>query len=269
MNTRRLDVAAGDTAARGSGRPPGTRGRLSDHVAERIRALIVEQVLEPGDRLPPERELCKTLGVSRTVVREAVRSLAAVGLLEVRQGDGTLVRTPDLRTASDAIGIVVRAAGPVPFRLAHEVRRLLEVEIAGLAARRRTEDDLALIEARLAATAETAAGDPEAWVQADLALHAAIATAAHNPVFPVLLGVLSDMLLEVRHTASGLPGVRVRAQPFHEAIVAAIAARDATAARRAMTEHMKEAESTYRRARAALLAAQTSDHSSATEPAAS
>lgn len=230
--------------------PRADRQSLVDRVTAQLEALVVENALQAGDLLPPERELGELLGVSRTVVREAVRSLVAKGLLDVRQGHGTVVRSPDVKLASEVIANMLRSeGGRDAFPRVHEVRRLLEVEIAGLAADRRTDGDLEQLDRALARTAD--AVDPEAWARADVAFHATIAEATHNLLYPVLLGSMAEILMELRLTAARLPETPGRAHGYHEELVAAIRDRSPAAARRAMREHMDEAEATFRRARVA------------------
>ena len=227
-------------------RVPSTR--LSDQVASRIQSLILDNGLPHGERLPSERELCEMLGVSRTALREGVRSLVAKGLLDVRQGGGTVVRTPDIRLASEMMTILLRVNGASVFDRVHEVRRLLEVEIAGLAARRRTDQEVEALRAQLTEHASRS-DDHHAWALGDVEFHAALAVATHNPLYPVLLNSMADMLTELRLTAARLPDTPQRAHGFHTAIVDAVEARDRVRARRAMTEHMNEAEATFQRAR--------------------
>lgn len=231
---------------------PGRRGeRLADRVTGQLEALVVGDALQPGDLLPPERELCDMLGVSRTVVREAVRTLVAKGLLEVRQGHGTVVRSPDVRLASEVLTHLLRGSGAdrIAFPRVHEVRRLIEVETAGLAAERHTPEDLLEIEKHLRACG--AAADPESWALADVAFHAAIAAATHNLLFPVLLSSMAEILMELRRAAVALPDTTDRAHQHHEIIYAGIRDRSPAAARKAMREHMAEAETTFQKARVA------------------
>jgi GntR family transcriptional repressor for pyruvate dehydrogenase complex len=225
-----------------------TTERLSDRVARQLQGLILGDSLEPGDRLPSERVLSEQLGVSRTVVREAVRSLIGKGLLEVRPGGGKIVGAPDVKHASELMTMTLQASGARAFERVHEVRRLLEIEIAGLAADRRTEEDMIKIENQLAETVD-ARPDAERWARADVGLHAAIAQAAHNALFTVLLDSMSSMLMELRLTAAALPDTPERVHPFHTAIVAAVRDGNRGAARRAMSDHMREAAQTYKRAR--------------------
>jgi GntR family transcriptional regulator, transcriptional repressor for pyruvate dehydrogenase complex len=229
--------------------PPARTDRLSDQVAAQLQQLVVTHVLRPGEKIPSERELCETLGVSRTVVREAVRSLVVKGLLEVRQGGGTVVRSPDNAIVTELMTMMLRA-GPadVAFAHMHEVRRLLEIEIAGLAAERRTEDDLRNMEEQLRRMV-LFEQEHEHWAAADLAFHTAIATATHNPLYPVLLNSIADMLMEVRLQAIRLAETPRVAQHYHRVILENIQRSDVAGARRAMEQHLYESESTFQRAR--------------------
>ncbi len=117
---------------------------LADVVSKQIQGMIVERQLMPNDRLPAERDLAEQLGVSRTVVREAVRSLTAKGLLEVVRGrGGTVVRSPTAATMSEMMALFLRGdERALDYENLIEVRRVLETAIAGIAAERRTPEDL-------------------------------------------------------------------------------------------------------------------------------
>src|SRR5919201_3639824 len=115
--------------------------RLSDKVAEMMRQTILSRQLSPGTPLPSERELGEQFGVSRTVIREAVRALAAKGIVEVRTGSGLRVASVDEATALESLTWYIRG-GQIEYSDVHEVRSAIEVEMAGLAAERRTEDQL-------------------------------------------------------------------------------------------------------------------------------
>lgn len=228
--------------------PPVRATRLSDQVAAQLQTLVVEHALKPGEKLPSERELCELLGVSRTVVREAVRVLAVKGLLEVRPGGGTAVRIPDTALVSELMGVVLRMDnGEIAFSHVHEIRRLLEVEIAGLAAERHDLDDLTHMENQVQIMVENEA-NPRGWAEADVAFHAAIASATHNPLYPVLLSTISDLLLEVRLTGIALSGTAQKAYRHHMRIVERIKANDRVGARKAMLDHLRESEATFQKA---------------------
>lgn len=228
--------------------PPIRADRLSDQVAAQLQALVINNAIKAGEKLPSERDLCELLGVSRTVVREAVRALVVKGLLEVRRGGGTIVRAPDPTHVAEMMTIMLRTGGDGAFTHVQEVRRLLEVEIAGLAAERHDERDLDRIAAQLRAMAEYE-HNAERWAEADVAFHAAIAAATHNPLYPVLLGSIADMLMEVRRTGVRLPDTPQKAYNFHTAIFERIKLRDRQGARKAMQDHLRESEETFQKAR--------------------
>jgi GntR family transcriptional repressor for pyruvate dehydrogenase complex len=227
--------------------PPTRVGRLSDQVATQIQELVIESALKLGEKLPSERELSKLLGVSRTVVREAVRALVAKGLLEVRHGGGMIVRAPDSALVSEIMINMLRSDGDVTFMHVHEVRYLLEVEIAGLSAERRDDDDLLQMEGQLQAMVEHE-GDPLRWAEADVAFHAAIAVATHNPLYLVLLNSIVEMLMELRLTAISLPDTPQKAYHHHMILFERIKAQDRPGARKAMRDHLRESQETFRKA---------------------
>src|SRR6266550_7559142 len=116
--------------------------RLSDKVADLMLETILSRKLMAGDRLPSERELGEQFGVSRTVVREAVRALVAKGVIEVRSGSGLRVAAVDAAAVSESMSLFMHGGG-IEFEKVHEVRTVLEVHIAGLAAERASDDDVA------------------------------------------------------------------------------------------------------------------------------
>lgn len=229
--------------------PPMRADKLSDQVAAQLQNLVMSNSIQPGEKLPSERELCELLGVSRTVVREAVRSLVVKGLLEVRRGGGTIVRAPDPALVSEMMTMMLSTGSKdVAFNHVQEVRHLLEVEIAGLAAERRDDGDLQRMVAQLELMVQHTA-DPERWAEADVAFHAAIAGATHNPLYPVLLSSIADMLIEVRRTGIRLPETPAKAYQHHQNIFKHISARDRAGARRAMQDHLRESQETFQKAR--------------------
>jgi GntR family transcriptional repressor for pyruvate dehydrogenase complex len=228
---------------------------LAARVTGQIENLIVTGHLQPGDRLPPERELARQFGVSRTVVREAVRALVAKSLLEVRSGSGTIVRSPTAESVSQSMALFLRAGQPqLDYARVHEVRRLLEVEIAGLAAERHTAEDLARMGEILGETdrilGETAAGgdDRDRFAGNDVAFHDALARATHNELFVLLLDSIVDVMIQVRQMAFDVPGTPARAFGYHRAIFEQVKAGDPGGARQAMREHLIDSEEIMRRA---------------------
>ena len=219
--------------------------RLSDRVAGLLLETIVAHDLQPGDRLPSERELGEQFGVSRTVIREAVRALAAKGLIEARSGSGLRVAAVDASAVSESMSLYLRG-GTVEYPKVHEVRRLLEVEIAGLAAERATEGALKRMR-KLCEQMEAALGDVERAARLDLAFHRAVAIATSNELYLLLLDSIGEALLEIRRNnlQTGAASETMRA---HRRIVVRVAAKDAAGARRAMAEHLDQVEEHWRKA---------------------
>jgi GntR family transcriptional repressor for pyruvate dehydrogenase complex len=218
--------------------------RLSDKVTEAILETIASNELKPGDPLPPERELGRQFGVSRTVIREAVRALAAKGLLEVRSGSGVRIVAVDEGTVRESMRHFVRGSR-LDYGKVNEVRHVLEVAAAGLAAERATEEDVAAMDETIAAL-ENECHDLEKSVLHDLAFHRAIATATHNELFLVLHDSMGEMLLEVRrrNLSKGQDERRLVVE-MHRRIRDGIAGHDPEAARRAMLDHLGHVSATW------------------------
>ncbi|MBX3029920.1 MAG: FadR family transcriptional regulator [Chloroflexi bacterium] len=221
---------------------------LANQVVAELERLILESRLGEGDRLPSERELAAQFGVSRTVVREAVRALAARRLVEVEGGRGTVVRAPTPATAAESMRVLLRVqSSSADADKVTEVRRVLENEIASLAAVRRTPNDLRALDAIVQA-AEAHLDDPDAFITEDIAFHQALAGATHNELFSIILDSLAGVMQEVRMLALGIPGTPRRSLTHHRAVLEAVRAGDPIRARRAMDQHMDEARQTLHEA---------------------
>jgi GntR family transcriptional repressor for pyruvate dehydrogenase complex len=207
---------------------PLQRQQLVDQVIQRLRESIVLGRVAPGTKLPAEPALMRQFGVGRSTVREAIRALAQAGLVEVRQGDGTYVRTG--RAEDDPLVDQLRRARVVEV---HEVRRALELEIARLAARRRTDDDLTRLRAALVERrAQLERGNAAAMLDADLAFHLGMARACGNAVLAELYASFATALRASLTELVDLAGVRRGSQEQHEALADAVAAGDADLAPR-------------------------------------
>lgn len=202
------------------------RSSLVDQVIEQLRSEITGGGWPVGAKIPPEPALAEALGVGRNTVREAVRALTHAGLLESRQGDGTYVRA-----TSELSGAVRRRLETAELVEILEVRRGFEVEAARLAAARRTEADVAAIALALARRdAAWAAGDHDAFVEADLAFHTSVVEATHNRV---LTDLYHDFSAALRASIGAAGSLLERADVPHGPIAAAVEAGDADAATRA------------------------------------
>lgn len=219
-------------------RPDRTAPTRSASIADRIEQLILRGDLPHGQRLPTEGELGEVLGVSRSVVRDAVRMLAARGLLEVRQGHGTTVAAPSDEAYSGAIvGLLMRAGLTMGDVL--EARRALETQLARLVAHSASEDDWARMDERLDLLAAAVdAGDEEAIDTAHLAFHRAMYDALHRPALETLLRpmqrciLLTSPLLEPEDRGAWLQA--------HREIVTALRTRQPDAAEAAADAHFAD-----------------------------
>ncbi|QYM75551.1 FadR/GntR family transcriptional regulator [Leucobacter luti] len=199
---------------------PVQQRSLSDQVVERLRAEIVEGRWQLGERIPPEPELMAELEVARGTLREALRALQYSGMLEIRRGDGTFVRA-----TSEVPGALARSGGSLLDVL--EARNTLEPQLARFAAERANADDIARITAALATRA--AASDEE-WVDADVAVHEAVARAAHNPILFEIYTALLPLLHESMRAAQSQEGFCRNEPRGHDEVLAAITHRDPEAA---------------------------------------
>jgi GntR family transcriptional repressor for pyruvate dehydrogenase complex len=212
---------------------------LAERVAESILKRIVGGELKPGDKLPSERELGEQFGVSRTVVREAVRGLTGRGVVAVRAGSGLRVAAIDPAAVSESLALLLRGHHELDYPYVHEVRVMLEVETAGLAAERANDADVEGL--RRAAEAMEHARSSEQAAVSDLDFHRAIARATRNPFFLVLHDAIGDALIAVRRE-NHASGGRDNAVEAHRQIVACIAAHDRPGAEAAMRNHLEVVE---------------------------
>ena len=213
--------------------------KLYEDIAARMLAQIHEGILQPGDRLPPERALAEEYGVSRTAIREALRSLEMMGCVESRVGEGTFIKSPSLQNIVDPFSILLTQNRQLGSELI-EVRLILETEVAALAAKRRTEEQLH----DLAQSVADMQADIEAGgmgVEADGAFHAILAEAAGNEALHVMLDMCEGMLSRTRPITQALKGVPRMALKDHTAICEAIRMNDEKAARRLMRTHLNRA----------------------------
>jgi len=216
------------------------RDVLPEKIVARILSMIKDKQLGPGDKLPPERELAAMMRVSRPSLRTALRALALMKIVEIRQGDGTYVTSLDTRSLIEPLEFVFSLDDSTFLEL-FEARKILEVGIAELAARQITDEEIADLEACLVRSAEVVE-DPEAFLQVDLELHAKITEACRNPILARFMQSISQLGLASRRRTGYLPGVTVQSLEDHRAIVTALKARNPEAARQAMLQHLRNVE---------------------------
>jgi GntR family transcriptional repressor for pyruvate dehydrogenase complex len=220
---------------------PIKRTTLREEAAEQIRALIAEGPMRPGDRLPSERDLVVKLAVSRTTIREALRSLEIRGLLEVRPGEGAFVRELPLEALIDPLASTLHNRRSLLELL--EVRRNLEPGIAALAAQRAQAgdiDEMKLLLVEIEQRLENRRYD--AAVKSIIAFHRVITRATGNRLIQRLMDTISGLLSASMRETLRIPGRPGRSLKSHRQILAAIESRDPVAARETMLSHMQGLE---------------------------
>ncbi|UOT05572.1 FadR family transcriptional regulator [Rhodococcus opacus] len=211
------------------------RHLLTDQAADLLRARIASGEWEVGAKLPGETTLAAELGVGRSTVREAVRMLAGLGMVESRQGAGVFLRRSSPRQDWD------RVLRTEEIRHVVEVRHTVEIEAARLAASRRDEADVAALRRALDARSAASGAGAAAFVDADIALHRAVVVAAHNPVLTELFETFVPRLREAMLDLMDVMDLTAHSEPdadAHRLLVDAIADGDAEEAVRVSTDHL-------------------------------
>jgi GntR family transcriptional repressor for pyruvate dehydrogenase complex len=214
--------------------------RIYEEIVRQVKAMIADGKLKAGDRLPPERDLAEKFVVSRTSVREALRALESLGLVEIRPGEGTFVRPVSIDALIEPLALLMVSQREATAEL-FEARRLLEPSLAALAAARATPDEVQEMERIL----EDQAGEIDAGrtgLAQDAQFHAAIGAAAHNRAITRIMHAIMDLLTQSREDSLNTPGRPTRSHEDHRRVLAAIARHDAEGARQAMLEHIEAVE---------------------------
>lgn len=227
--------------AKSAFREIGSKDRLVDRVVDEIERLIVGGTLAPGVKLPPERDLAEQLGVSRTILREAVRILAAKGLVQTQHGIGTSVRQLTSQQVVEPLGLYLRAQGngTISFADLHQVRSILEVEIAGLAACQATVGELARLRVIFEGM-EAAQENIELLAVRDTEFHRTLARMTHNPLLIVLMDSIRDLLQEYIALVTVYLDPQEENIPLHQHLLERIEARDVEGARQAMRGNLDQ-----------------------------
>jgi GntR family transcriptional regulator, transcriptional repressor for pyruvate dehydrogenase complex len=219
--------------------------RLYEQIVQQIEDSIHKGALKEGEQLPAERELALQFGVSRTAVREAVKALREKGLVEAFPGKGTFVTSATSRSVRQTLDRMMKAGQSEVTPNLAEVREILEPEIAALAATRAKEENLAAMREAMAVMDE-ARRDPDAFIEADLDFHLALAEAAANPLILSLIDSIVGLLREQRIRIFHVDGGPERGQYHHKRILEAVEHRDSQGARDAMRAHLRQVRSDSR-----------------------
>jgi GntR family transcriptional regulator, transcriptional repressor for pyruvate dehydrogenase complex len=210
--------------------------RVYEQIVEQIDESILNGTLKPGDQLPSERELAQQFGVSRTAVREAVKSLHERGRLETYAGRGTFITDATSHGIRESLDRMTKVGGANHLSL---LLVMLEPEIAALAAAQSGTQHIAAMRETISAM-EQSFDDPEACIDADLDFHLALAEAVGNPIILALIDSIVDVLREKRMRLFQVRGGVERARLHHGKILDAVEERNPAKAREAMRAHLKQ-----------------------------
>jgi GntR family transcriptional repressor for pyruvate dehydrogenase complex len=214
--------------------------RIYEEIVRQIKTMIAEGRLKSGDQLPPERDLAEKFVVSRTSVREALRALESLRLVEIRPGEGTFVREVSVESLIEPLALVMLSQREAISEL-FEARGMLEPAIAGLAAVRATPEEVSEMERILEEQAKEIAAGRTGLAQ-DAQFHAAMGAAAHNRAITRIAHAVMDLLTQSREESLNTPGRPTRSHEDHRRILDAIIRRDEAGARQAMLDHLEAVE---------------------------
>lgn len=220
---------------------PVAKTYVTGEVAEKLKEFVLGGTYRPGDRLPSIKEFATQLGVGQTTVREALRRLESLGLIQILHGSGIYVR----ETARVPLSVnPIISSAPLDERMLHDlisVRRILETGAAELAA---AQADPAKVEAlqRLLVEMEQTLDQPDAFSRHNTDFHVAVAECSGNQILPLFLRAVRDLIVRHQERLNESPEVRTRSLSFHRRIFAAIAAGDPDAAKTAMAEHLADVQ---------------------------
>jgi GntR family transcriptional repressor for pyruvate dehydrogenase complex len=216
------------------------RSNLSEQIAERIISMIKEQQLKPGDLLPPERELAETMGVSRPSLREALRALSIMNIIENRQGSGTYVASLEPERLIEHLDVVF-SLDDSTFQELFEARRIIEVGIAGIAAEMcKPEDEIELNSIHLKSVESV--NDSKTFMDSDLDLHNKILQITRNPILSLFMRSVTKLSIMSRRRTNEYSDVRQQTVLDHSKIIQAIVSNNSEEAKNAMKEHLDHVE---------------------------
>lgn len=244
--------------------PVNKRTTLTGDICSKLVSHLVRGDWREGDRIPPERELCQLLGVGRASLREALKALEIMGMIETRLGDGTFVCGRSEFLSRPLLWAITGSSENEVHELV-EARKLMEVETAGLAAERATPEDLKSIGIYFDQM-EAALDSPGVFLEADLNFHLAIGHSAHNRILLNALHLIRNLMREWIGHALQVSGVAGEALEQHKAIFLTIAKRNPAAARLTMAAHLDAMARRLLEARQAVSATPARQGSDGTEP---
>lgn len=213
---------------------------VAEDIVSHLLLLIREKKLRPGDKLPPERELAAMMQVSRPSLREALRTLSIMRVVELRHGSGAYITALEPATLVEHLDFVFSLDDSTYLQL-FQTRKILEPGICSLAAQHITEEELTHLE-DCVERSKGGPGNLEVYLQADLDLHEIITQAARNPLLNRIMASIRSLGRASRQRTSTLPGVFAQTIQDHQEIISALRAHDAQAAHQAMLTHLEHIE---------------------------
>ncbi len=213
--------------------------RVHEEIIAQIRRQLAEGHWKSGDRLPSERDLSERFKVSRASVREAIRALESAGLVRIKTGEGTYVASGPEAFLSPLVAVLLQQKDV--YLDIFEARKVIEPEIAALAARRASPEEVRQMEGILAEQARQIA-QGESGVEADTAFHSLLTQSTKNKIFVRLSDAIVDSLYETRERSLHVHGRPARSLAGHREILKAVRAKDPAGARRAMLQHLMAIE---------------------------
>jgi DNA-binding FadR family transcriptional regulator len=229
---------------------PIRRRKLYEEIVDQLQTMMFDGSLAPGDQIPSERDLMTSFGVGRTAVREALFALNRMGLVNLQNGERAFVTRPSANALLDELAPSIRHMLQATDGVRHfqDARMMFEVGLARHAAQHATAVDVRALEAALARNKQ-ALGDPETFVETDVAFHFVLAEIPKNPIFTSLHRAIAAWLREQRVITVSQPDAAAGAFRAHSRIYKAVAQHDPDAAERAMRQHLGDVGRIYWRAR--------------------
>ncbi len=215
-----------------------SKSRLVDRIVTELQQKIIEGPYKPGMMLPSERELTEQLGVSRTALREAIRMLVSKGLIETQPGVGSVVKSISGDQITEPLSLILEQTGEINLEHLNQVRRMLEIEIAGIASQMANERDLIEIETILKRMVEEKE-NPDDFNRLDAEFHNSLAKASHNPLMAILLDSIRELTSKMRAMIKYYPLLAETVIPDHATILECVRAHDSNGAKAAMENHLE------------------------------
>jgi len=219
------------------------RSSTVERIVENLINLIKQQKLKNGDKLPSERQLCEKIGVSRPILREALKALQVMNIIDIRQGAGAYIRKLEPEDIIEHLDIVFHLDSSLYHDL-YEARRVLEAAIAGMAALNIKGSEIEAIEENFRRAADSME-DEASFLERDLELHHLIMKAAGNRIIPVFMQSIDQLSLLLRKQTNARINIRHTTMRDHEQIINALKSHDPEKAAQAMGQHITNVEKAF------------------------